>query len=153
MRERIEALLIEECRLLDERRWDEWLDLFSDDAVYWWPANRDDVDPEREVSLVYDDRARLAERIWRLKSGNAFAQDPPSRTQHLIGNLEVAGDESQVEARSGFLLLEARTGRQAIYGGSCLHRLRREADGWRIVLKKVRLLGNDLPAGNLTFLI
>jgi benzoate/toluate 1,2-dioxygenase subunit beta len=78
-RQEIEAFLYHEARLLDDGRLDDWLALFTPDAYYWIPCNADDVDPARHVSLVYDDRQHLADRIWRLQSGWAHAQDPPSR--------------------------------------------------------------------------
>src|SRR4051812_1093271 len=85
----VEAFLYREARLIDEGHFDEWLTLFTEDAHYWCPSNRDDVDPEREVSIIYDDRVRLSDRVWRLQSGKAFAQQPPSRTCRLISNVEV----------------------------------------------------------------
>ena len=74
---------------MDENAYDEWLSLWTDDALYWVPCNRDDSDPAREISAIYDDRARLQGRIDRLKSGVAYAQDPKSRMRRLISNIEI----------------------------------------------------------------
>ncbi|HZS02510.1 MAG TPA: aromatic-ring-hydroxylating dioxygenase subunit beta [Chloroflexota bacterium] len=155
LRREVEDFLYQEARLLDEGRLDDWLALFVEDLRYWVPCNEDDIDPDTHVSIVYDDRLRLEARVWRLAhSGIAYAQVPPSRLRHLITNIEVEPQESgAVLARSNFLLLEVRRNRQNLYGGSQEHHLRREDDGWKIALKKVNILTNDLAIDNLTFLV
>src|SRR5437773_1767250 len=82
-REQIEAFLYREARLIDEHRYDEWLSLWTDEAIYWVPCNEDDTDPERQVSIIYDDRVRLGERVARLQSGAAWAQEPKSRMRRV----------------------------------------------------------------------
>ena len=126
-RQEIEAFLYHEARLLDEGRLDEWLALFTPDACYWIPCNADDVDPTRHVSLVYDDRQHLADRVWRLQSGWAHAQDPPSRTCRLVGNVAVTPGQIEGEAQvvSTFILVELRRGAQTTFAGRYEHRLRR----------------------------
>ena len=84
----IERFLYHEARLLDEGQLDDWLALLTPDAYYWIPCNANDVDPTRHVSLIYDDRQHLEDRIWRIKSGWAHAQDPPSHTRRIVGNVE-----------------------------------------------------------------
>jgi 3-phenylpropionate/cinnamic acid dioxygenase small subunit len=155
LRQEVEGFLYLEARLIDEGRLDDWLALFVDDLRYWVPCNEDDIDPETHVSIVYDDRARLEARVWRLAhSGIAFAQVPPSRLRHLITNVEVeAANGGRVVARSNFLLLEVRRNRQNLYGGYQEHRLRRAGNGWQIETKKVNILTNDLAIDNLTFLV
>ena len=74
----IEQFLYHEARLLDAGQFEAWFALFTEDAVYWVPAGRDDIDPTRHVSIIYDDHARLQKRIARLYSGHAYAQDPAS---------------------------------------------------------------------------
>ena len=90
LRPAVEAFLYREARLIDEGQFDEWLTLFTEDAQYWCPSNRDDVDPEREVSIIYDDRVRLSDRVWRLQSGKAFAQQPPSRTCRFFSSTAIS---------------------------------------------------------------
>ncbi len=87
-REQIEAFLYREARLIDEHRYDQWLSLWTDEALYWVPCNEDDTDPERQVSIIYDDRGRLGERVARLKSGAAWAQEPKSRMRN--GDFKIA---------------------------------------------------------------
>ena len=62
-RQQVEQFLYYEAQIMDEHRYDEWLALWSDDALYWVPAGRDNIDPKREISLIYDDRVRLETRI------------------------------------------------------------------------------------------
>ena len=154
-RQEIEAFLYHEARLLDDGRLDEWLALFTPDAYYWIPCNADDVDPSRHVSLVYDDRQHLVDRIWRLQSGWAHAQDPPSRTRRLVGNVELAPADpaGDLGVRSTFIVVELRRGMQTIFAGRYEHRLRRMADAWRIAAKKVELLNNNESIDSLTFIV
>lgn len=150
----VEAFLYMEAAHIDEGRFSEWLELFTDDAHYWAPANADDVDPNTHVSIIYDDHARLAERVSRLQSGNAHGQLPPSRTRHLITNVRVVGDDEEVTVvSSNFLIVDLRLGVQNIYSGRYEHRLERDGESWKIKMKKVELINNDEPLGNLTFLL
>src|SRR5271155_5182806 len=93
LRERIESFLYYEARLIDEHRYEEWLGLWTEDGLYWVPCNSDDADPARQAMIIYDNRARLGERISRLTSGAAWAQQPRSRTRRLISNVEVRETE------------------------------------------------------------
>jgi benzoate/toluate 1,2-dioxygenase subunit beta len=154
-REEIEALLYREARLLDERRFAEWLDLFTHDGVYWVPAGGEAPDPTRHVSLVYDDRQRLELRVDRLLGSHAWAQDPPSRICRMVTNVEVgatAGAADAIEVHSVLTVVEVRAGRQTLYAARCQYRLRRE-DGWKIARKEVRLVNRDDAFDNLTLLL
>lgn len=150
----IERFIIHEARLLDEDRLDEWLSLFTDDACYWIPLLKDDVDPVREISMVYDDRKQLEQRIWRLQSGLAYGQDPKSRTRRVIGNIELRGEQdAKLIVSANFILAELRRGVQTIYAGRYEFHLRPENGSFRIALKKVELLNNDEPLGNISFIV
>lgn len=153
-RGRIEQFLYREARLMDTHAYDEWLALWADDALYWVPANEDEIDPRRHVSIVYEDRTRLEDRIVRLKSGAAYAQDPKSRLSRVIGNIEVAEQENgEVVVRSTFHLTAVRRGRMDIFAGRTTHRLRPSGDSFQILYKKVELVNNDEVIRNLTFLL
>src|SRR5207249_3330256 len=105
-----ESLLFREARLLDERRFGEWLEMFADDCLYWVPTT--EADSPLEPSLIYDDHARMEERVFRLQDTRAYAQRPPSRTQHNISNVEVSAPDPNgaVEVRCNLLLVELREG-------------------------------------------
>ena len=149
----VERFLYQEACLMDEHRYDEWESLWTDDAVYWVPCNADDIDPTQHVSIIYDDRSRIGHRVARLKSGEALAQDPPSRLRRLISNIEISEAENgDIDVRSNFLVIEVRQD-QRIWAGRNLHRLRREEGGLKMAAKKVLLVNNDLELPPLGFLI
>ena len=149
----VERFLYKEARFMDEHAYDEWLSLWAATALYWVPC-RDDADPRREVSIIYDDRAALEARIERLKSGAAFAQDPRSRMRRLISNVEIE-DEQDGEnvVYSNFDITEVRRHERRTIAGRALYRLRRRGDDFEIVSKKVMLVDSDEPLRNLTFLL
>jgi benzoate/toluate 1,2-dioxygenase subunit beta len=149
-----EELLYDEADLLDDREFERWLDLFTDDATYWVPARPGPVDPDRHVSLIYDDRPRMADRVWRLSVGPAHAQIPPSATRRLITNVRVApAGSGDVLIRSNFAIYEVRKGVQRDFAGRYEHLVTPHGDGWRIRVKTVRLVNCDAPIFNLTFLL
>lgn len=159
-----EDLLYLEARLIDEKRFDEWLGLFTDDARYWVPSSTDTVDPEREVSIIYDNRARLEDRVFRLGLPSLLAQSPVSRTTHLVTNVEISQqDVDSVVVNSCFTIHEVREGDwrqnglgvngQQLIVGRYVHHLRLEHDSYRIQLKKAMLLQSDVPITNLSFLV
>jgi 3-phenylpropionate/cinnamic acid dioxygenase small subunit len=154
-RERAEQFLYREAQLADEHRFDEWFALWDTDSItYWVPSNRDDIDPRKHVSIVYENREQLEERLTRLKSRGVHSQQPRSRMRRIISNVIVEPDDgsfSQVEAN--FMLLELRSGIQNQYGGRFIYRLRHDATSIHIVSKKVLLVNNDEFLGNLTFLL
>jgi 3-phenylpropionate/cinnamic acid dioxygenase small subunit len=150
----IERFLYREALLMDEHRFDEWLALWVEGGSYWVPCNADDIDPTRQVSIIYDDYARLRQRVDRLKSGSVQALDPAPRMRRLISNIEAdapAGDE--VTVGSNFILCIARGVEQQLWSGRSIHRLRRAGEGLRIAHKKVLLINNDQEMPLLQFLI
>jgi len=151
--EQVRQFLYYEAQLMDEHRYDEWLGLWAERALYWVPSNRDEIDPKREVSLVYDDAVRLKLRIARLNSGFAHAQEPKSRMRRLISNVVIEEVEGEVVASSNFLLAELRRGKQDLFAGRTTHRLRPHDGSFKMTSKKVLLVNNDEPIDNLTFLI
>jgi benzoate/toluate 1,2-dioxygenase subunit beta len=153
LRERVEEFLFYEAKLIDEHRYEQWLELWTDDGLYWVPANSDDADPARQAMIIYDNRARLGDRIYRLTSGAAWAQQPRSRTRRLISNVEVRETDGGYAVESNCLIAEMRRTRQDIFAARVLHTLRPAGDSFRIALKKVLLLNNDDPIDNLTFLV
>jgi benzoate/toluate 1,2-dioxygenase subunit beta len=153
LRDRIEEFLYFEARLIDDHRYPEWLELWTRDGLYWVPANSDDADPARQVMIIYDNYARLEERIYRLTSGSAWAQQPRSRTRRLISNVEIREDNGGYAVESNCLIAELRRSKQDIFAARVLHTLRPAGDSFHIELKKVLLLNNDDAIDNLTFLV
>jgi len=153
---RIEQFLYREARLADENRLDDWLDLWSEDAIYWVPCNKDDVDPSRELSIIYDNHPRLILRIERLKSGMAWTQEPASRNRRLLSNIEVEeGNNGEIAAFANFHLTELRTntGLQNIWVGRAEYHLLPVDGSFKITFKKILLLNNDEEMTQLSILI
>lgn len=97
----IEQFLYREARLADDHDYDAWEALWTSDGVYWIPANGDDGDPEQVMSIVYDNRSRIALRIKQLNTGKRHSQNPRSRLRRMISNVELlssAEDELHVTA-------------------------------------------------------
>jgi 3-phenylpropionate/cinnamic acid dioxygenase small subunit len=144
-------LLYQEAAYLDERRWAEWLALYTEDAEFWVPAwdedGRPTDDPQSQLSLIYyDSRAGLEDRIWRIQSGLSPASSPLIRTCHLITNVRItAVVESQPQVSSHWQVQIYRPEKQQAftYFGFYEHVLRSEKDTLRIAKKKVVLL-NDV---------
>jgi len=141
-----EQFILHEARLLDDRRFRDWMALFADDGTYWVPAVPDQKSPLDQASLFYDDRDLIKTRVERLEHPRIHVQTPPSRTAHLVGNVVVEqADEAKKEylVSSTVIMVESREDSQRVFAGRQHHRLRREDDGFRIVQKRVDLINCD----------
>src|ERR1700733_11499201 len=136
----IERFLYHEARLMDAHRLDEWLALWGDDATYWGPCNDDDIDPTRNVSVIYDRRGQLRNRIQRIKETLWLKEQVP-RLRRIVGNIEVEAESAEeIAVSSNFILAELHHHRQTIWAGNTSHKLKTHSDGFRIKYKKVVLL-------------
>ncbi len=144
-------LLTREARLIDEGRFNTWLEMFSDDCLYWVPVVAGGGDPRREVSHAFDDRRRLTDRVYWLRTGLAYSQIPASRTRRLISNVDVLDLTSEVRlVRSHAVVHEFRAGVTKVYPAWYAHTLVRDGDGWRIKVKRTNLLDSEQYHENLT---
>jgi benzoate/toluate 1,2-dioxygenase beta subunit len=144
----IERFLYREARLLDERRFDEWQELFAQDGVYWVPLKPEQSDPLHHGSIIYDDRAGMATRFRRLAHPRVYAQIPPSRTLHVVTNVHVDdadGAKDEIDVLSALQVTEFHQGEQRHYAARCRHRLRRSGGSYAIALKRVDLVNCDAP--------
>ena len=143
----VERFLIREVGLLDERRFEDWIELFTEDGTYWAPAKIDQDDPWEHVSLFFDDRELMTTRLARLRHPRVYAQIPHSRTSHTIGNVTVdppRPDTDAYEVGARFVMLDYRPGHgQRSFGGRYDYRLVRHGDSFRIASKKATLLNCD----------
>jgi 3-phenylpropionate/cinnamic acid dioxygenase small subunit len=145
-RHAIESFLIREAQLLDERRFEEWRDLFAEDGCYWVPLKPDQASPDGEASLFYDDRAIMQTRFKRLRHPNIHSQNPPHRTCHIVGNVvveDVDAARAECAVTSNMIMTDYRKRVQRLFSGRVRHRLRWEPPGYRIVLKRVDLINCD----------
>ena len=151
----VELLLYREAALADANLYKEWFTLWSKDLLYWVPCNADDIDPARHISLIYDDRPALEERLFRLGTRHAHAQRPQSKLTRLVSNIVLQDYDpahgGSVTAR--FMAVEMRRDRPTVWCGRTRHLLVREGESLRIKEKHVFLVNNDAPMGNMTFVI
>jgi 3-phenylpropionate/cinnamic acid dioxygenase small subunit len=161
----VQRLYAVEAQLLDQHRYADWLELFADDLHYWAPVRTNRLRRQQaladgspgEVAIFDETKASLAWRIRRFDSGMAWAEDPPSRTRHLITNVTVRPGEASGEyvAESAFLCYRNRLEREVdIYAGGRTDVLRRTEDGGLLIARRTILLDqNVLLAKNIsTFL-
>jgi 3-phenylpropionate/cinnamic acid dioxygenase small subunit len=149
-RDRFRMLLEREARLLDQLRYDDWLALYTAECIYWVPSTPAAGDPRREISVMFDDRRRLEDRIYRFRTGYAWSQAPASRTVRLIANVEVfaTGRDEVRMLRSNFLISEFWGDETRVLTGWAGHRVVREADQWKIQAKQVNLIDCDQSIRN-----
>ena len=151
---------IREAWLLDERKFKDWLDLFTDDILYFMPRRKNvlrrelhrEVTPLGDLAILEEDKRYLEMRVARLDSGMAWAEDPPSRTRHLVGNLEVTPLENgEVSVRTAFLVYRSHleTDHQLL-SGSREDVLRQVAGGWKVAKRTILLDANVLLDKNLS---
>lgn len=151
----VEMFLYREAELADTHRYQEWFSLWTQQLLYWVPCNADDIDPGRKISFIYDDRDKLEERLYRLGTKHAHSQQPKSRLVRTVSNVlfEDYNPATGGSVMSRFVCGEARGNEQTLWMGRARHTLVREGGRLLMKEKKVFLLNNDMPMGNLTFII
>jgi len=144
-RDLFRGLLEREARLLDQLRFDEWLALYTPECLYWVPTTPEGGDPRREVAISFDDRRRMEDRIFRLRTGYAWSQAPKSRTVRMVSNVEVfaTGREDVRMVRSNLLISEFRVDGTRLLSGWCGHRFVLDAGQWLIAVRQVNLIECD----------
>lgn len=146
--EAITAFLYRESRLLDDRAWDEWLQCYAPEAVFWMPSWDDDdhlvEDPQSQISLIYyHNREGLEDRVFRIKTERSGATSPEPRTSHNLSNIEILSQQdSKIELRFNWHTLSHRYKVTDHFFGTSYYTLRRHENELQIVNKKI-VLKND----------
>lgn len=141
---KVEDFLYHEARLLDTQRYEEWLELFTDDATYWVPLEQNQKDPFETSSIIHDDRTLLGLRVQQVRHPRAHARLPLARTVHQVGNILLLEETDEtVRVASTLQLVEWRNEKQRLWGALVEHRLRRENGAFRIALKRVDLVNSE----------
>lgn len=151
----LEEFLYEEARLADSHRYEEWLALWTDDALYWVPAaGGKDTDPLQQASYIYDNIVRLRTRVGMLMSGEKFSQLPPSGLVRVVSNIFVEGqdDNGDVAVNAKFILLESRR-ELLMWGGDIFYKLRPNSGTFKLVEKKVVLVNCTEPMRKMSFIL
>jgi len=150
----VEAFVYREGYLQDRHEYDAWEALWTDDGVYWIPANGENIDPEREMSIIYDNRSRIALRIRQFHTGRRLAQEPPSSLVRVVSNVEIVGvPADEIKVRANALIFESAARRDTLWGARYEYVLRRIAGELRMARKKVILVNNAKALPNMAFLI
>ena len=151
---------INEAWLLDDRRFREWLDLFTDDVFYFMPRRLNvhrheterELTPVGDLAIFEDDKTYLTMRVERLETGMAWGEDPPSRTRHIVGNLVAEPQpDGEVKAKTAFLLYRSHhETEENIFSGYREDVLRPNENGWKIAQRTIVLDANVILAKNLS---
>ena len=167
LKQDVEAFLYHEANLLDDRRYEEWLDLLTDDMRYWVPMRRNvkfgELEREftregQDINWFDEGKTTLTQRVRQILTGVHWAEEPLSRLSHLVTNVEItevspgAADAEEVSLRCRFIIYRNRVATETdILVGRREDRLRRVDGEWRIAQRQVFLDQNVLLAKNLTF--
>lgn len=152
----IEQFLFHEADLLDQNRFSDWQELFTEDGDYWLPAVINQPDPLHHVSLIYEDRLLRAVRIKRFSDENAYSVNPAPRSSHLVSNIRIESFDEQsgrCQVRSNFVVTQYRRGEKSIFTGSYRHDLAILDSGFKIRCKRVDLIDCDGFQGDILIYI
>jgi len=144
--------VVAEARLIDQQRFDEWLDLFADDGRYWMPLEWGQTDALLTGSLMYEDKLLLRIRVERLKGNRTFSQKPKSRCHHVLQTPQV---DSRDEAGNRYMTwtpmhyVETRQDEQTLFAAWATHTLAMIDGRLRIKLKRVDIVNCDAALGNI----
>jgi len=140
----VAQFLYHEAHLLDTGRLEAWLDLFTEDATYWVPLERDQKEAVETSSIIHDDRTLLGLRVKQARHPRAHARLPLARTVHTVGNVMLLGEANgELRVASTLQLVEWRNERQRVWGALVEHRLRRSGAEYRIAHKRVDLVNSE----------
>lgn len=153
----VQQFVFREARLQDDHEYAAWDELWTDDGVYWIPANTADgtaVDPEREMSILYDNRSRIRLRVKQLLTGRRHTQEPKSQLRRIIGNIEILSvDEPDVRVGANSIIFESSIRDDTTWAARNEYVLRYGEDGLRMAYKKVTLANNNRAIFTLSFLV
>ena len=139
-----EQFLYHEARLLDRQQYEQWLELFTEDATYWLPLEQGQKDPYDTSSIIHDDRTLLELRVKQIRHPRAHARQPVARTVHQVGNVVQLGEANgELDIGSTLTVLEFRNERQRVYGALVEHRLRPHGTTFRIARKRIDLVNSE----------
>jgi 3-phenylpropionate/cinnamic acid dioxygenase small subunit len=149
-----EQFLYHEARLLDSQKYEEWLELFTDDATYWVPLEQGQKDPYQTSSIIHDDRTLLELRVKQIRHPRAHARQPVARTVHQISNVMPLGEANgELRVGSAMTVVEFRSEKQRLYGALVEHRLRRRGDTFQIAHKRVDLVNSEAELDGIAILL
>ncbi|HLF77524.1 MAG TPA: aromatic-ring-hydroxylating dioxygenase subunit beta [Dehalococcoidia bacterium] len=152
----VEDFLFQEAELIDDWKLREWLDLFDEDGKFYVPStDRPDGDHNTTLYLIADDMSRLRSRVTQLLSGTTWAENPQSRTRHLISNVQVKqGEDGILHVTANFVVYRMRFQNIDPYIGKYFYKLI-QRDGKLKILERRAILDLDAlrPHGKVSFIV
>jgi benzoate/toluate 1,2-dioxygenase subunit beta len=142
----VERLLYRQAEYLDGKNWQGFIDLFTEDGLYWMPAAPEQMTGDGVPSIFYEDRNLMTVRMKRILHPRAWSQMTAWGTSHIVGNVMIESEDEatgDVVARSRFHMLEFRNDVSRPFAGSYVHHLRRTAEGYRIGLQRVDMVNGQ----------
>ena len=143
----VEQFLYAQAELLDAKQWQDWIDLFSPDGVYWMPVTPEQTEWEGSPSIFAEDKLMMEIRKGRVTHPNAWSQAPLWETNHLVSHVMLESMQGDaIRVRSRFHMMELRRDTIRHFGGSTRHTLVRDGAGaLRIRLQRVDLFNAQAP--------
>jgi len=142
----IEQLLYHQSELLDGKRWQDYIDLFADDGVYWMPVSPEQTEWEGSPSIFAEDKYLMEVRMGRVTHPTAWSQAPMWGTSHVVGNVVIeAAARGEWLVRSRFHMMELRRDTVRHFGGTYRHTLVRQRGQLRIKLQRVDMFNAQAP--------
>ena len=135
----VAQFLYRQAELLDSKQWKEWVDLFTDDGIYWMPPERSYTTWDGTPAIFAEDKNLMNVRMGRVLHPDAWSQRPLWETNHVVSNvvLKSVSGSGDVEVASRFHMMELRRDDVRHFTGSYLHKLKKTNDGYRIQLQRV----------------
>ena len=144
LKERVEQFLYRQSELLDNKHWQDYIDLFADDGVYWMPVTPEQTEWEGSPSIFAEDKMLMRVRMGRVSHPNAWSQAPMWATNHVVGNIVIEKDGArEVVVRSRFHMMELRRDSVRHFGGTYRHTLVKKGDDFRIKLQRVDMFNGQ----------
>ena len=139
MQHAVEQFLYRQADLLDTKKWQEYIDLFAADGVYWVPADPAHTTWDGMPAIFAEDRNLMTVRMKRVLHPDAWSQRPAWGTNHVVSNVSIdkIAKNGDVQARSRFHMMELRRDDVRHFAGSYTHHLKKTKDGYRIKLQRV----------------
>jgi len=137
----VEQLLYRQSELLDTKQWALYVDLFTDDGVYWAPSLPEHQHWDGKPAIFIEDKDLMTVRMKRVMHPSAWSQQAEWATNHVVSNIAIEGldKEGCLNVRSRFHMMELRRDDIRHFGGTYRHSLKRTKDGLRIKLQRVDL--------------
>ena len=135
----VEQFLYRQADLLDSKKWQEFIDLFAADGVYWMPPDPSHKTWEGMPAIFAEDRNLMTVRMKRVLHPDAWSQRPLWETNHVVSNVVIQKQSSngEIHVRSRFHMMELRRDDVRHFAGAYTHHLKKAKDGYRIKLQRV----------------